>query len=274
MNERPLRGRSVAVPENRQLDVLAALLEKRGATVLRCPLVSIRDAGDRKAVIAWIERLIDLPPDLLILYTGEGVNRLVGFARRAGLDERFVAALAQTRKLTRGPKPRQALRGLGLAPDIEAPSPTTDGIIEALADVELDGARVGVQLYGQEPNEQLLAHLAERHADVDCVAPYTYASESDDGRVVSLIDRMQRGEIDAIAFTSKSQIDRLRRVAARHGLDEALAAGLQRARLAAVGPVVAAELEAAGHRIDAMPAESFHMKPLADALAALFAPNG
>jgi uroporphyrinogen-III synthase len=271
MDERqPLRGRRVAVPENRLLDVLASLLEKRGATVLRCPLVSIKDAADERPVVAWIERLIATPPGLLILYTGEGVNRLTGCARRTGLEEAFRTALARTRMLTRGPKPKAALRSLGLAPAMEAPSPTTDGIVAALEGLHLDGVRVGVQLYGTEPNAQLLDYLARRRADVDCVAPYAYASAADDEQVVDLINRMRRGEVDAIAFTSKAQVDRLRKLARERGLADDLEQGLDRTRVAAVGPVVAVELEAAGIRVDAMPAESYHLKPLVNELVALF----
>src|SRR5690606_39415106 len=85
----PLRGRVVAVPESRHLEVLAALLERRGARVVRCPLVAIRDAEDEDAVAAWLARTVDTPPALLVFYTGEGVERLAAFAERAGLEERF-----------------------------------------------------------------------------------------------------------------------------------------------------------------------------------------
>jgi uroporphyrinogen-III synthase len=265
-----LSGRIVAVPETRHLDVLASLLEKRGASVLRCPLVSIKDAADERPVLAWIDRVIGAPPALLILYTGEGVNRLVGFAERAGLRERFVAALAATRTLTRGPKPKRALRALGLEPAIEAPQPTTAGIISALAPLDLKGVEVGLQIYGTEPNAELLAYLANRGAAVDAVAPYVYASAADDERVLDLIARMYRREVDVIAFTSKSQLDRLRKLAADRGLTDDLDRGLRATKVAAVGPVVAAELAAAGVRIDTMPAESFHMKPLVNEIAALF----
>ena len=36
MNDPPLTGRIVAVPQARELRVVAALLERRGARVLRC----------------------------------------------------------------------------------------------------------------------------------------------------------------------------------------------------------------------------------------------
>lgn len=267
-----LAGRVVAVPETRQLDVLAAMLEKRGARVLRCPLVSIRDAEPAQPVLDWISRFIEAPPDLLILYTGEGIARLMGFARRAGLPEPFVTALARTRKLTRGPKPKRVLRELGLDADVEAVAPTTDGIVATLDGLELAGRRVGVQLYGSEPNQPLRDYLAARGALCDPVAPYCYATAADDEQVADLVAKLGRGEIDAVAFTSKAQLDRLGKLARERGIEAELRRGLESTRIAAIGPVVAAELEAAGLRVDAMPAENFHMKPLVNALAALFAP--
>jgi len=48
MDQQPLAGRTVAVPETRELEVFAAMLERRGASVVRCPLVAIHDAPDRR----------------------------------------------------------------------------------------------------------------------------------------------------------------------------------------------------------------------------------
>ena len=93
-----LAGRTIAVPETRQLDVLASLLERRGAAVLRCPLVGIRDAPDQQPVIAWVKRRLATPSDdLIVFYTGEGVERLHDCARRFGIEADFLAALRGTR---------------------------------------------------------------------------------------------------------------------------------------------------------------------------------
>jgi len=40
------------VPETRELEVFAAMLERRGASVVRCPLVAIHDAPDPAPVLA------------------------------------------------------------------------------------------------------------------------------------------------------------------------------------------------------------------------------
>ena len=257
-NRRPV----VALPETRQLNVLAELLERRGASVVRCPMVAIHDSPDADSVVGWIRRFIDDPMDLFIIYTGEGVERLLKFAARAELKDEFIAALARTRKLARGPKPGRALRKVSLKPEIAALAPTTDGVIETLNGLTLEGARVGVQLYGRDPNDTLMNYLTPRSGTVDCVAPYVYASEVDDVQVTDLIGRMSAGEIDAIAFTSKSQVDRLRKLARRSGLGQALDTALARMTVAAIGPVVAEQLRGVGVRVDVMPQKAWFMKPL------------
>jgi uroporphyrinogen-III synthase len=266
----PLRERVVAVPESRQLEVLASLLERRGARVLRCPLVTIKDTDDEPAVAAWLERAIESPFALLIFYTGEGVDRLVGFAERAGLQAQFLSALQAMPTLTRGPKPKRALRALGISATIEAPEPTTAGIVRALGALPLEGRRIGVQLFGAEPAEALVEHCVQRRIETDFVAPYRYATKADEEDVAELIRKLARNEIDAIAFTSTAQVERLADVAKERGLEAELARGLGAARVAAVGPVVAAALDARGVRVDAVPEESFHLKPLVNALIAAF----
>ena len=269
---RALAGKVVAVPEARQLDVLAGLLERRGATVLRCPLVDILDAPDEPRVVAWIERLIATPTDLVVFYTGEGVRRLMGFAGRAKLEQQFVAALARTPKLTRGPKPKRALGEQGLAPEHTPAEPTTAGLLDAARAIETPLRRVAIQLYSDAQDRQLIDHFDRRGVAVDCVAPYVYAPASDDDRVAALIGELAAGRVDAIAFTSKAQVQRLAEVAQRHHLEASLRAGLARTRVAAIGPVVAAELANDGIRVDTMPDDSYSMKPLVTSLCELLAP--
>ena len=244
--DRALAGRVVAVPEARQLDVLASLLERRGATVLRCPLVGIEDSTDTEAVVAWIKRRLTTPDDLIVFYTGEGIERLLGFARRAGLERALIGALAKAPKLTRGPKPKRALRRIELTAEFEAADPTTAGLVVAAGAIALPTGRVAIQLYSSTQDPLLIEHFRARGMEPDCVAPYIYASAAEDEQVAQLIDELDTGRIDAIAFTSKAQVQRLLRLARERHLEPALLQGLARTRVAAVGPVVGAELEKAG----------------------------
>ncbi len=262
-----LKGRTVALPESRQLDVLAALFQRRGASVIRIPLVTILDTPHTAAVEAWLSRFIAEPPDYLVILTGEGIRRLAGFARRTGCQEEFAKSLSQVVKICRGPKPGRALKELGLSPDLHGRHPTTPGVIETLDELELEGKRVAVQLYGEDPNRSLIDYLEVRGSSVSTVAPYVYAAESDAQRVTSLVDALDRGEIDLIAFTSKPQLARLVEVSRSAGLEKRLLRGLERTLVAAVGPVVAGQLADHGVRVDITPRESYFMKPLVREIA-------
>tara|TARA_R110002124_G_scaffold149146_4_gene314813 strand:- start:355 stop:1185 length:831 start_codon:yes stop_codon:yes gene_type:complete len=261
----PLRGRRIALPESRELDLFADMLTKRGSDVLRCPLVSIHDAPDSAPVLAWMQELIAQPFDQLIFLTGEGLRRMVALAERqdGSLRDEFVTALAPIPKLTRGPKPGAALRKIGLKADRVAVSPTTEGVIETLKAENLAGQRIGVQLYGSDPNLKLVAFLQQAGALVSTVSPYIYADDVEDARVDQLIDALLAAEVDAVAFTSATQVRRLFQIARRREQGDAqLLAALRRLKVAAVGPVVRDELLAYGVQVDLMPESSFFMKPL------------
>jgi uroporphyrinogen-III synthase len=267
---RPLDGRRIVVPESRELDLFARMLEEQGAATLRCPMVTIVDVGDPAPVHAWLERLVAGRMDDLVLLTGEGLRRLLAAAKGLSRETEAIQAVGRLRTVTRGPKPARALREIGLAPGLAAVTPTTEGIIETLSAVPLAGRRVGVQLYPGNANPLLLDFLRRAGAAPDPVLPYAYASDAASSEVEAVIAEMAAGRIDVIAFTSSPQVSRLREVARQRGLDDALAQGLARTRVAAVGPVVAAALAALGARAAIAP-ESFHMKPLVTAICAAFA---
>jgi uroporphyrinogen-III synthase len=263
-----LSGRRIAVPETRDLDLFVRMLEERGAETLRCPMVGIADAPDPAPVEAWLRRFAAGSCTVIVIYTGEGLRRLVGAAGRAGLKDAFVGALAQARRVTRGPKPARALREIGLAPDLPAAVPTTDGLIAALSGEPLAGQTVGVQLYPGDGPLRLIGFLEKSGARPDPVAPYVYVPAASDAQVIDLIDRLAAGAIDAIAFTSAPQVRRLAEVARESGRAATLSAGLARTRIAAVGPVVAAEIAKLGARAEITPTRTFALKPLIAAIEA------
>jgi uroporphyrinogen-III synthase len=264
MQEQTLTGRTIAVPESRELDVFAAMLERRGAPVIRCPLIAILDAPDPGPVLEWIRLFNRGAFDDLILLTGEGLRRLLACIERHELSLRadFIARLAEVRKITRGPKPARVLRELGLKTDIPSEQPTTRGIIASLSQCSLSGRRVAVQLYGTEPNQVLVDFLRSAGAQVTTVAPYVYATRADDDAVRALLERMAQGQVDVIAFTSTPQVERIFAV----GPAELAKAALERTQVAAIGPVVADALARHEVAVHFMPQDSFFMKPLTSAI--------
>jgi uroporphyrinogen-III synthase len=267
----PLAGRRIVVGETRELELLAQMLERQGAETIRCPLISIHDSPDETQVIDWLNRFITTPPDDVVLMTGEGLGRLLGFAQRAGLEADLIATLKKVRKIARGPKPVRRLRTLGLAADIHAEPPTSAGVIAVLAQEKLGGRRIAVQRYPDDVHGELLTFLSREGAQVDPVLPYVYGSEAEDRQVAAVIDDMAAGRVDLAVFTSSPQLTRLRQVAAKTDRALALREALRRTTLAAVGPVVARAIADAGGRVAIAPSESFHMKPLVSAIVAALA---
>jgi uroporphyrinogen-III synthase len=266
-SDRPLAGRRIALVEHRELDRLGRMLEEQGALTLRCPLVAIADAPDAGMVRAWLERAIATPFDDLVLMTGEGLRRLCSAGERAGIEAEFRDALARMRTITRGPKPARALREIGLNPGMRATTPTTDGIIDVLSREDLAGRRVGVQLPPDAP-PRLVDFLRQARALPDAVVPYVYVPSADSREIAALIEAMAQGQVDAIAFTSAPQVVRLFAAAAADGLQNRLLAALHATPIAAIGPVVAGELQQHGLAAGIMPQDSFFMKPLVTAIVA------
>lgn len=266
-----LAGRTIAIAEARALDVFAALLERRGAQVLRYPLVRIVDAPDPHPVLDWLHALVAGGCDDLILLTGEGLHRLLRCIdlHEPALRAPFLSALAAVRTITRGPKPARALRELGLSSSLQAATPTTEGLVETLRAQPLAGRRVFVQLYGEDPNRPLTDFLLAAGATVSTVAPYRYADGPAASEIEQLLGRLESGAVDAIAFTSKAQVERLFAAADPVRVRGALA----RTAVAAVGPVVAHTLAERGVNTATTPQSSWFLKPLVTALAGHLGPQ-
>ncbi len=264
-----LSGYRILILETREEAQFSRLLTEQGADVLQCPMFAIHDAPDSKPIAAWIRRFIEKPCDDLVLMTGEGLRRLIKVARRIDVEQDFIAAVGRARKFARGPKPGRALREIGLEPQVTTEKPTSEGIVEMLSRVDLRGHRVGLQLYPDKDHSVLIRAITAQGAEVDTVLPYVYDAQAADANIVTAIDEMAQGRIDAIALTSSGQVRRLIDVAQAHGCEARLRDGLARTPIASVGPVVSDELKSHGLRADISPAnDAYFMKPLISAMAA------
>ena len=165
-----LNGYRILILETREEAQFSTLLAEQGAEVVQCPMFTIQDAPDPAPIEAWIRRAIDKPFDDLVLMTGEGLRRIMKLARARGLDRALVAALANSRKFTRGPKPGKALREISLEAQQTTEKPTTEGVIEMLAKLDLRGRRLGLQLYPDKDHGALTGALARarRRRSIPC----------------------------------------------------------------------------------------------------------
>lgn len=269
-----LNGYRILILETREEAQFSRLLGEQGADVLQCPMFTIHDAPDPAPVEAWIKRVVDKPLDDLVLMTGEGLRRLMKVVRRISLEQEFIAALGQARKFARGPKPGRALREIGLEPQVTTEKPTSEGIAEMLSRIDLRGHRLGLQLYPDKDHSVLIGAIKAQGAEVDTVLPYAYDAQAAETNIVTAIDEMAQGRIDAIALTNLGQVRRLVEVARARGCEARLREGLAQTPIASVGPVVSDELKSHGLSADISPAnEAYFMKPLISAMATALGKN-
>jgi uroporphyrinogen-III synthase len=267
-----LNGYRILILETREEAQFSRLLIEQGADVVQCPMFTIHDLPDPAPAEAWIRLCIEQPFDDLVLMTGEGLRRLMKVVRRLDVERDFIAALCKMRKFARGPKPGRALREIGLEPQMTTEKPTSEGVVEMLAHLDLRGHRVGVQLYPDRDHGALIGAITAAGASVEGVTPYVYDAQAADANIVTAIEEMAEQRIDAIALTNLGQIRRLIEVARTKGVEARLREGLEKTPIAAVGPAVADELASHGLHADIYPAnEAYFMKPLISAMAAALA---
>ena len=269
-----LNGYRILILETREEAQFSKLLAEQGADVLQCPMFAINDPPDPAPVVAWIRGAIEHPFDDLVLMTGEGLRRLMRAARAMAVDQDFIAALTGPCKFARGPKPGRALREIGLEPQVTTEKPTSDGVIDMLSRADLRGHRVGVQLYPDKDHGALLGAIAAQGATAIPVTPYVYDTRAADGHLVTAIEEMAQGHVDAMALTNLGQIRRLIDVARTRGLEPRLREGLAKTPIASVGPAVSDELASHGLSAAIYPDnDAFFMRPLISAMAVALSKN-
>ncbi|BBA97655.1 putative transcriptional regulator [Actinacidiphila reveromycinica] len=261
----PLAGFTVGVTAARRADELAALLERRGAAVLRAPSLRIMPLSDDAELLATTKRLLDDAPDIVVATTAIGFRGWIEAADGWGLGEALLRRLGETRLLARGPKVRGAVRAAGLT---EAWSPASESMAEVLERLLADGVEgrcVAVQLHG-EPAAGFGEALRLAGARVVAVPVYRWMPPEDLGPVDRLLDAVCAGGLDAVTFTSAPAVASLLDRAEQRGRLDGLLQALRGDVLAAcVGPVTALQLQE--HDVPTRQPERFRLGPLVQLVA-------
>lgn len=261
-----MKGKSIAILESRFGEHLAGLLEKQGARVLRAPALAEEPDVDLVAIRRLIDDCTAHPLELAIFQTGVGTRALFDATDDLGLTPRLQGLLEACRVVVRGPKPTAVLRGRSVRIDISAAEPfTTAEILDAIAGVDLANRRVLVQRYG-DTNAGLETQLHARGALVIEVPLYRWALPKDLAPLQRLIEVLRQREIDAVVFTSASQVRNLFSVAGPADAQR-MRDDLNAVLVASIGPVCSEALRAAGVRVG-LEASPPKLGPLVEALGA------
>jgi uroporphyrinogen-III synthase len=243
--------------ESRRAKEIAVLISNNAGVPVVAPSTREVPSPPSEDELKLIHGLLKQEFDAIIFMTGVGARALVQVAEAVCSREDFLAALARTRVVVRGPKPSAAMREFNVPVTLAVPEPNTwREIVKALDDnsekVPLPGQRIAVQEHG-EPSPELYAALRERGAEVFPVRVYRWELPEDIGPLKDAIRSLIRNEVDVVIFTSSVQFVHAGRIAAEMGVAEEFVTALNRAVVASIGPIASETLRESGVAVDLEP---------------------
>jgi uroporphyrinogen III methyltransferase / synthase len=251
VERRPLHGKRVAVTRARaQASGLAARLRELGAAVVETPSIRIEPLPVEGEVASAIDAIGDYA--LICVTSPNGATLLFDALGERGLDAR---ALGRATVAVIGPGTARELERHGVRADVVPPRAIAESLVEALAEIPVDGRRVLIAR-AAEARDVLPDALRERGARVDAIGLYETVVEA-----LSDAQRSALADVDYVTFTSASSVRNL-----LDSLGDEREA-LDGARVVSIGPVTSAE--ARELEIDvAVEAERHDIDGLVDALVA------
>src|SRR4051794_21974380 len=250
LEQRPLHGRTIAVTRARaQASGLAGRLASLGAEVVETPAIRIvpRAVADEVAQAAR-----EIGSFALVCVTSpNGASLLLDAVEAVGGDARSLAGVDVA---AIGPGTAAELARRGIRPDVVAEVSTAEGLLEALADIDVGDERVLVAR-AAEARDALPEGLAARGADVVVVPLYdTVADELDEAQ----LDAVERA--DFVTFTSSSTVRFLMQALDGRALPDG-------ARVVSIGPITSATARELGLEVH-VEAERHDIDGLVEALLA------
>lgn len=244
-----LEGRSVVVLESRMPSQLAKLFERHGGRAISAPALREVPLSLSPEVTHVIDEVCAGEVEMVIFLTGVGAKALLNAADSQDKLVKLLRGLNETKIVCRGPKPVAVMRANSVHVDLVAPTPfTSEFMIASIRSQgwDLQGKTVALQHYG-EINAYVKAELSGMGAKVLEVSLYEWALPENVAPLEDAIRAMIQGSVDAIAFTTQSQVRHLFQIADRMGLKDALKDSMrEKLVVAPVGPVCVRALASEG----------------------------
>ncbi len=254
--DKGFKGKRVVAFESRMADQMRTLIARFGGDPFVAPSMQEVSLDNNRDIVEFGERLHSGQIDLIIFLTGVGIRKMIGVLDVYWTRDQTVNTLRKLSLITRGPKPAQALREIGLQPTINVPEPNTwSDILSALDGQSLERKRVAVQEYGAS-NFKLLQGLRDRGAVVDAVMVYRWALPEDLNPLMQAIDELVKHTVDVVLFTSAVQVDHLLKVAEWNSLANDVKRAFRRMMVGSIGPVASERIRAHSLSVDFEPTHS------------------
>lgn len=236
-------GTRIALLEARMSGEIADMIRRYGGEPLCAPALREAALESKEEVNTFIDHLANASLQMVVFFTGVGVNALYRVAQELGREEELLTALRSVTVVCRGPKPGAALKRLRVPIAASAGEPfTTNELLAVMRPLPVEGAHVAVLHYG-ERNALVVQNLRDRGAIVEELMLYEWRLPEDIAPLHALVTDILEQRVGAIIFTSQVQIRHLFQVAEERISQEELAKALNtKTVVASVGPTCTAVL--------------------------------
>lgn len=240
-------GTRVALLEARMSGEIATMIRRYDGEPVCAPALRESALENKAEVAAFIDHLTGAALQMVVFFTGVGVDRLFRVAQELGRAEELLTALHNVTVVCRGPKPGAALKRLQIPIAASAGEPyTTKDLLEVMEPLPMQGTNVAVVHYG-ERNIQVVQTLQERGARIEELMLYEWLLPVDTMPLRALVTEIREQRVGAIVFTSQVQIRHLFLVAEESVSRDELAQALNtRTVVASIGPTCTAVLREFG----------------------------
>jgi uroporphyrinogen-III synthase len=206
---------------------------------------------ENKEAFHFAERLLAGDFDMVIFLTGVGTRHLIKVLSTRHDPATITEALRKLTIVARGPKPSAALRDMNVPVHINAPEPNTWRELLQSTDGRPEH-RIAIQEYGK-PNEELVAGLRARGADVTPVPVYAYDLPEDLGPLRSAVNLLSQNGCEVTMFTTSQQVVHLMQIAREMNMHDSVSEGLRKTVIASIGPTTTEALADFGFTPDLEP---------------------
>ncbi|MDL4843054.1 uroporphyrinogen-III synthase [Aquibacillus rhizosphaerae] len=201
-----LEGKRIGIAADRKSEAISEIIRKKGGIPVIQSIQGQRLLNERQAE-EEVQYLIDHEFDWVMLTTGIGAQALEDAATRLGIRNDFIEKLKETKLAIRGSKTIKWLKGWSLKPDFVSPNGTMDQLIEGLRDEEITGSKFFLQEYNKN-EDNLIEKLNTLPISLYRSTPYYYVEPEKD-TLESLRSKISKLTLDAVLFTSKTQVENL-----------------------------------------------------------------
>jgi len=237
-------GKRIVIGGTRKLEELCTLVEKQGGVPLIRSLQGTIFLAEED-VERDLAEFVHQRADWVIFTTGIGFETLLTISAKLGLERSFLQTIRNARVASRGYKTLAALKKFDINPESAAEDGTTKGLMAALEAFDLKGKRVMVQLHGEHA-PALIQFLEYKGASVQKILPYQHIAPEAE-TVDTLCRELQTKSVDAVCFTTATQVRSLFDYAREHQLYHEITNSFKEDTLAvAVGKVTMEALNEEG----------------------------